>query len=959
MNYDDFNYDDYEDKSVNLNTESTSINLYDNPNFNNNEINNNPPEEEKKPSTRKRRVLNVISAILMLGIFTYITLMVLSSMKLIRLPWIDYPEVLNLSRSEVVLKRNTTYQLTSSVYPSQVPYGKIIYESSNPDVVSVNQISGYLEAKKNGVAKVTAKLEDYDDILDTCEVVVSDNIVFIERVIVTNGTVNMLTGHEQSLNFTYEPNSASVQNFVFSSSDESIASVSEKGVVKALKKGTAIITITDLASNVSATQVVNVFDGQKIDKVEVSTTKVNLVVDGTIQLTATVKPDSANQNITWSSVNDKIATVTSSGLVTGVNYGSTKIIATAVDGTNAVVDVNVQEKTKAVESVSIDQSDLTIDVGISKKLTATIKPTDATDQTLIWNSSAPNVVAINSNGNIKGLSAGTAKITVKTKDGGFTDSINVTVKQGTVIKETDIKLSVPKTNLYVGKSITIDSSVVPSNATFKELTWTSSNTNVAAVSNGTIYGKGEGTAIIKVTSHHGITKSLMINVSAIKVTNITLSDSKRKINIGEEYALIARITPSDATNKKVTWTSSDNSIISVNEKGVVTPHKVGTATVTATTNNGKKASCSFTVTNEAIMPTSVSISKSQIEVKENGKVGLTAVVQPSNATNQKVTWSIENSNLATINEQGIIQGISDGITRVTAKTVNGKTSTAYVVIKTNNNTKYNYLNGTTIKYWIENNKSKNAYITHIWVKDAYNQFATMLPAKYPGLATAKTLMGRVASKYPNKAAVAVNASSFVTYNSKTGSGFNTVFAKSDKRWINTTVTPIVISDGVVKRDFTSEKMIDSGHYTYVMRNTGWIYYYSYPNGSDIATNKATTQKIKNDGVKNTFGFHPVLVRDQGIGNQAKGKNGRDIRQSICQIDKNNFILYTNISNDRSKGFSFDGLAKLMLSDKCVIGFNLDGGGSTNLLYKPKNSTKVVGVRTTSRSIGDIIYFYGD
>ena len=901
-----------------------------------------------------KKITKIISFIFIMIILVFIILTILSNFKLIRLPWIDYPETLSLSQNEIVLKKDNNYHLTSTVYPSQIPHGKIIYSSSDPSVVTVNELTGYIEAKKNGVVKITAKLEDYGDIYDTCDVIVSDNVVFIEKITVNNETINMLEGKEQNLIFTYEPNSASVHNFIYSSSDEDIVKVDANGKMTAVKKGTAVITVTDKMSDVSATQTVNVFENQTIEKIEVSNDDVTLVVDDTIQLYASVKPSDANQSVTWWRVDEKIAIVTPSGLVTGVNYGETKIIATAVDGTNAIVNVKVQDKSRAVEGVSINQNDFSLDVGKTKRLTVKISPPNATDQKVTWSSSNPNIVTVNSNGDVKGIAPGTSTITVKTISGGFTASINVTVKKVQIIKETDIQLSIPKLSIFVGKSTTVQARILPANATYKDLKWTSNNSNVATVSNGTIYGKGEGTAIIKVTSHHGLSKSFIVKVSSISVSNISLSDSNRKINIGEQYALIATITPSDATNKKVTWTSSDNSIISVNEKGVVTPHKVGKAIITATTSNGKKASCTFTVTNNIVMPTSVRINKSQIEVKKNGKIGLTAVIQPSNATNQKVTWVIENGNLASINEQGVITGKSDGVTRVTAKTVNGKTASAYVVIKTNNKTKYNYLNGTTIKYWIENNTSKNAYITHIWVKDAYNQFATMLPEKFPGLATASTLMKRVASKYPNKTAVGINASGFVSYNSKNNSGFNSEFAKANNNWNHTPVTPVVISDGVVKRDFTNQKMPKNNFVTYGMKKNNWIEAYSYSN--DITKNQASTKKIKEDGVKNTFSFYPVLVRR---GTARASSTSRTIKQAICQIDTNNFIIYTNISDDRSKGFSSKSLANLMVNDKCYHGFNLDGGGSANLLYKKKDSKSVIGVRTTTRAIGDIIYFYGD
>jgi len=945
------NYDNYND-NVNE-TNNSNINYNNNSYYNDS---NTPEVSEQKSNTTKRKILRFISRIILLIVLVFIVMMILSSLKLIKLPWLDYPEVLNLSQSEIVLKQKGNFQLSSNVYPSQVPYGRILYESSDPDVVTVNQITGFIVAKKNGVATITAKLEEYEDILDTCDVVVSDTVVYISKIKVSNSTINLVVGKEHIMEYSYEPNNASVHKFLFSSSDENIATVDENGLIKAKSEGTAIITITDKSSNVSATQTINVYNSQPIEKVKASHSKVTLVVDGSIQLTASVKPSEAIQTITWSSVNPKIATVSSNGLVTGINYGSTKVIATAVDGTNAVIDVKVQEKSIAVESVSINQDDITIDVGKSKRLKTTIKPSDATNQSVTWLSSDTNVATVSSSGNVQGINPGTAKITVKTNSGSKTASINVTVKSVQIIKETDIKLTVPTSSINIGKTVTIKGEVLPENATYKNLTWSSSNTNIATIKNGTVYGVAEGNVTITVSSRNGLSKSVNIKVSSIPVSSISLSDEKRKINIGEEYSLIATISPSDASNKNLTWTSSNASVITVNAKGLVTPHSVGTATITAKSYNGKTASCVFTVTNEAIMPKSVSISKSQVEVKKNGTIGLTAIVQPSNATSQKVSWNVESGTYATINEQGIITGLTDGVTKVTAKTVNGKTASAFIVVKSNNNTKYNYLNGSTIKYWIENNSSKNAYITHIWVKDAYNQFATMLPSKFPGLATATTLMKRVASKYPNKATVGVNASGFVIYNKQDGSGFNTQFAKFNSNWNRTPAIPYVISEGVVKRDFSSAKMPDSHIYTYGLKKNKWIDSYTYSNGSDVEKNKATTQKIKSDGVKNTFGFYPVLVRSGKVIATSKSRN---IKQAICQIDTYNFVIYTNISNDREKGFSPKSLADLMIENKCYHGFNLDGGGSTNLLYKKKDSNTIIGVRTTSRSIGDIIYFYGD
>ena len=109
-----------------------------------------------------------------------------------------------------------------------------------------------------------------------------------------------------------------------------------------------------------------------------------------------------------------------------------------------------------------------------------------------------------------------------------------------------------------------------------------------------------------------------------------------------------------------------------------------------------------------------------------------------------------------------------------------------------------------------------------------------------------------------------------------------------------------------------------------------------------------------DGVKNTFAFSPVLVYDGEIKNTQTEKN---IRQAICQIDRNNFVFVTNTNStdNRGVGFDFNSLAQYMMKLNCKIGFNLDGGGSVNHYYKD-NTSKLHSVVNSSRGLVDMLYF---
>lgn len=259
----------------------------------------------------------------------------------------------------------------------------------------------------------------------------------------------------------------------------------------------------------------------------------------------------------------------------------------------------------------------------------------------------------------------------------------------------------------------------------------------------------------------------------------------------------------------------------------------------------------------------------------------------------------------------------------------------------------------TLKVWIEkNNRSGRTsyYTTHIWVKDAYNQLKAQVPNKFgKELALAKTQLDNAISQnnMQNKLVVAINASGFV----KKGTWGNN-FYNANPAWNLTGGSPLVIVNGKILRDFATT-IPSTSYVTYGLKRDGNLEYYKYKKGNNLQENIDLSQKIINDGVLNTFAFNPVLVYNS----QKKSKDTtKNIRQGICQIDKNNFIIITDIYNSARNGFNFSELADLMLSLNCKTGFNLDGGGSTSLIFKDKNNKSKV-ITGNTRAIADILYFH--
>ena len=166
--------------------------------------------------------------------------------------------------------------------------------------------------------------------------------------------------------------------------------------------------------------------------------------------------------------------------------------------------------------------------------------------------------------------------------------------------------------------------------------------------------------------------------SIIDPTGIKLNTTALMITAGTKYTLKATISPSNATNKTVYWSSSNTSVAGMQSGGVVNAKKAGTCTVTAKTVNGKTATCKVTV---KPAPSGVSLNYSSVTMSAGTTFTLKATVSPSSALNKTVTWSTSSSAVATVSSSGVVSAKKAGTCTITAKTFNGKTATCKVTVK--------------------------------------------------------------------------------------------------------------------------------------------------------------------------------------------------------------------------------------------------------------------------------------
>ena len=341
--------------------------------------------------------------------------------------------------------------------------------------------------------------------------------------------------------------------------------------------------------------------------------------------------------------------------------------------------VEVTEDVKiGVTSVTLDKTDLTLDVNGTAKLNATVKPDDATTKTVTWKSDNEGVAIVDNNGNVTAKAAGTATITA-TVD-GKSASCKVTVNGQTTVPVASVKLNQTTLELIAGKEATLTATVKPDDATNKTVTWSSNNETVATVdNNGKVTAKAAGEAIITAkVGDKQATCNVKVTAADVAVESVTLNQSSLELVAGKEATLTATVKPDNATNGTVVWESNAISVATVDNNGKVTAKAEGTAIITAKAGD-KTATCTVTVTKADVKVTQITISgKNTLNV--NDVATLTADVQPGDVTNKTVVWTSENPDVVKV-ENGKVTALMPGQAVIKATAQDGSNVVGTFTIK--------------------------------------------------------------------------------------------------------------------------------------------------------------------------------------------------------------------------------------------------------------------------------------
>ena len=578
-------------------------------------------------------------------------------------------ETINLGGSEFYVEVGATMTINAVLIPETAKDAVLTWTSDAPEVAIVE--NGVVTALKEGKTTIVARAES--GVTASCIVYVTP----IVNGISLPAALTVYVGGSTTLIPRFSPDGAVSADLVWSSADESIATVDQDGVVTGVNGGRTIVTVK--CKEYSASCQVKVREAAIGVELDITEADLKVGVDQ-LQLTAVVEPsNSIDYDTAWATSDDAVAVVSDKGLVTPVGPGEATITVTVDRAHQASCVVRV---TQPAEGVVLNKTELRIQRGTSETLIATVQPATTNVKDLQWTSSAPEIASVDASGQVTAHKLGQADITVTTIDGGHVAVCKVTVVQ----QVTGITLDSQTAVLRVGEqTLQLNASVQPSDASDVSVVWTSSDEDVASVSEtGLVTPLAAGEAVITVSTVDGGFSAICAVTVIQPVVSITLNENSINLNPGMQFELVAMINPDDASNKELEWKSADESVAIVDQNGVVTGVDAGadgrqTVITVTSKDSGVSASCVVRVTKDVV---GVELDCNYKRIEAGREFQLTAVITPADATNKNVIWTSSDEKVATVDATGKVKAVSKGEAIITVTTEqNGYTATCKVVVR--------------------------------------------------------------------------------------------------------------------------------------------------------------------------------------------------------------------------------------------------------------------------------------
>jgi len=579
-----------------------------------------------------------------------------------------------LNKTEADLEKGKTLQLEPVLSDPVTP---VTWSSSNSNIARVDD-NGLVTGVSSG--DVTIKAQQIIEgvvMTATCDISVKQSVTKIDlkflKPLMEIGEYQTLTASITPSDSRYKLNWQSSNPAVikiFKVEDSTTAAT-----IQAVAGGSAVIAAINEYNQVVGYAYITV--KQPVQGITLSETQISLnLTMKFIQLRATIAPDNAtDKSVLWRSTDTTKATVNANGLVTLLKPGTVTIVATSKDNANVYEDCNITILIPT-QSITLLETSKTMFTGRTDQLKYNLLPDNASNRNVTWISTNPKVVTVDGAGKVSAKAVGSSVIILQTVDGGLTAYCNIEVEQSA----TGIKLDKTALNLLAGKFDYLKATLAPADTTDNQIEWSSYDTNIAKVDeNGRVTATSSGTTLItaKIGTHLAICR---VNVTQ-PVVGVTLSSKKTTIYKGQKFKLTPTIEPKTASNKAVTWKTSDSSVVTVTTDGTITGVAGGAAVITCTTADGDGKLADICVVTVKELVTSVKLNYSSYKLGLKKTIKLTPTVSTQTATNKNVTWKSDNTKVATVDKHGKVTGKALGYATITATAQDGSQEEASCEIR--------------------------------------------------------------------------------------------------------------------------------------------------------------------------------------------------------------------------------------------------------------------------------------
>lgn len=553
-------------------------------------------------------------------------------------------------------------------------------------------------------------------------------------------------------------------------------------------------------------------------------------------------------------------------------------------------------------------------------------------------SSKPKRVAVDENGLLTARKKGTAVVTVYS---GTTELATCSV---TVLKAPK-KVIFPEKSIVMSKGQTRPFAATLPKGSAGSIRYESDNAAVLTVdASGNLYGVSGGSANVTATAYNGKKASCAVRVlGGPAPTWVALSQTSLALPVKGTAQLTASFD--EGRDAIVTYASSNKKLVTVDENGLVTARKAGQATITATTHNGLTATCAVQV---YTAPKKVTLNVKKLTMKVNEGYQLIATLSPGTSVSD-ITWASDNANVATVDAKGFVTSLNVGLANITATTTNGKKAACKVTVQDNGGSGGRgdviYQEDTeTLKVKIVNDRG--VILSYIWAKDPSRQLF-----KNYGNAKPIDIMNDAVRRNGLEGKIVV--------------GFNASPPVSPKylpEWSRIPEyryrepSPLMISNGQV---LVNDPAKDTrGKYLYWLDGNSTLCFSEKTlDQYTVEERRSLYQRVIDSGARNTMIWRPVLIANRQalpLSKEFLTKTaGNKRKQALCQLDSHNFIVVTG----SSKGMmDYPHFQRYLIDLGVVTAVEFDAGGSSTVMYKPKNSPTMKKLVGGGRTLSMMMYF---